>query len=234
MKIKRKLRNVLIIIVIIGTLVPILLFINNFAILQKIYYKVNYEGNVQNFENIVEKSELFEYQKYCKYRNYLGEGYNISGSDNYIDREFIESLKLKIDKDKEKFHLYPFHQYNFIYSLEVSNESLIYLTYNNNSIIKAEYANHTEMFTADWSYYENNILFWAGHWYLNFTQIPFAPNMSSTIILNNIFLVKMNLEYNYHYSLGGSEGLIFEQFLIFNSNFQTIFVYIPLTSLMVA
>ncbi len=236
MKIKRKLKKVLIIIiVIIGFFVPTLLFINNFAILQKIYYKVNYEGNVQNFENIVEKSELFEYQKYCKYRDFWGEGYNLSRSDYYhIDREFIESLKLKIDEDKEKFHLYPFHQYNFIYSLEASNESLIYLTYNNNSIIKAEYANQTEIFTARRGFFENKTLFWVENWYLNFTQIPFAPNMSSTIILNNIFLVKMNLEYNYHYSLGGSEGLIFEQFLIFNSNFQTIFVYIPLTPLMVA
>ncbi len=208
-----------------------MLFINNFAILTKIYYKVNYEGNVQNFENIVEKSELFEYQKYCKYRNYLGEGYNISGSDNYIDREFIESLKLKIDKDKEKFHLAPSYQYHriFIYSLEVSNESLIYLTYNNNSIIKAEHANQTEIFTADLDYYENNSSLWAGHWYLNFTQIPFAPNTSSTIILSNIFLVKMNLEYDIALGFGASEHLTIEQFLIFNSNFQIMLVYIPLS-----
>ena len=225
----KKKRVYVLIIIIIGIIIPFSLIINNFAILTKIYYKVNYEGNGQNFENLIEKSELFEYQKYCKYRTFMGEGYNISGSDNYIDREFIESLKLKIDKDKEKFHLYPFYQRNFKYSLEVSNESLIYLTYNNNSIIKSEYANQTEIFTANRDYYENNTLFWAGHWYLNFTQIPFAPNMSSTIILSNIFLVKMSLEYDIAWGLGGAENLKIEQFLIFNSNFQIMFVYVPLS-----
>ncbi|NVM38327.1 MAG: hypothetical protein HWN81_22220, partial [Candidatus Lokiarchaeota archaeon] len=214
-----------------GLIIAFSLIINNSIILTRIYYIINYKGNFQNFDSIIEKSELFEYQKYCKYRNFWGEGYNISGSDNYIDREFIESLKLKIDKDKEKFHLAPFYQYqrNFIYSVEVSNESLIYLTYNNNSIIKAEYVNQTDIFTADWDYYENKTLFCAGHWYLNFTQIPFAPNMSSTIILSNIFLVKMDLEYDIGWGFGANENLIMEQFLVFNSNFQIMFVYIPLS-----
>ncbi len=225
----RKRVYVVIIIIIIGIIIPFSLIINNFAILAKIYYKVNYEGSIQNSENIIEKSELFEYQKYCNYRTFMGEGYNISGADNYIDREFIESLKLQIDKDKDKFHIVPSYRRNFIYSFEVSGESLIYLTYNNNSIIKAEYANQTEIFTADSDYYENNTLFWAGHWYLNFTQIPFAANMTSTIILSNIFLVKMSLEYNFARGFGGSENLKIEQFLILNSNTQIMFVYIPLS-----
>ena len=230
MKIERKLINLLIIIIIIGLVVPILFFVNNFAILTRIYYKVNYGVNVQNFDTIIEKSELFDYLKYCKYRDYQSEVHNLSRYDtNYhIDRKFIESLKLQIEKDKEKFHFYPFFIHIFIYSLEVSNESLIYLTYNNNSIIKAEYADHTEIFAAEWGYYENNSLFWVGNWYLNFTQIPFAPNISSTIILSNIFMVKMNLHYKYDHGLGESEALRMEQFLIFNSNFQTVFVYNPL------
>ena len=95
---------------------------------------------------------------------------------------------------------------------------MIYLSYNNNSIIKAEYANQTELFRAGF-----------GHWYLNFTQIPFAPNMSSTIILSYIFLVKMSLEYDIAWGFGGAENLKIEQFLIFNSNFQIMSVYIPLS-----
>ena len=80
-------------------------------------------------------------------RDDSGKVHNISDVDYiyHIDREFIESLKLQIEDDKKKFHFYPFFSHNFIYSLEVTNESLIYLTYNNNSIIKAEYANHTEI-----------------------------------------------------------------------------------------
>jgi len=209
----------------IGIIIPSSLIINHFTILTRIYYRVNYKGNIQNFENLIEKSELFEYQKYCNYRTFMGEGYNISGANNYIDREFIESLKLQIDKDKDKFHIAPSYRRNFIYSFEVSNESLIYLTYNNNSVIKAEYSNYTEIFTADLDYYENNTLFWAGHWYLNFTQIPFALNMSTTIILSNIIIVKMSLEYDF-----GSENLMIEQYLIFNSNFQIMFVYIPISA----
>ena len=222
---KRKQVYVLIIIIMIGIIIPSSLIINHFTILTRIYYRVNYKGNIQNFENLIEKSELFEYQKYCNYRTFMGEGYNISGADNYIDREFIESLKLQIDKDKDKFHIAPSYRRNFIYSFEVSNESLIYLTYNNNSVIKAEYSNYTEIFTADLDYYENNTLFWAGHWYLNFTQIPFALNMSTTIILSNIIIVKMSLEYDF-----GSENLMIEQYLIFNSNFQIMFVYIPISA----
>ncbi len=42
-------------------------------------------------------------------------------------------------------NLYPFYRYNFIYSFEVTSEFLIYLTCNNNSIIKAEYGDHTEI-----------------------------------------------------------------------------------------
>ncbi|KKL67608.1 hypothetical protein LCGC14_2133270 [marine sediment metagenome] len=225
---KRKLIKV---IIIVGIIVPFSLIINNFMVFIRIYYKINYDANVQNFESIIEKSELFEHEKYCKYRDFQGEVHNLSRYDStyHIDREVIDSLKLEIDKDKENFHFYPFYNHNFIYSLEVSNESLVYLTYNNNSIIKAEYADHTEIFTAEWDYYESGPLFWEGNWYLNFTLIPFAPNISSTIPLNNIFLVKMNLLYHYDYNLGGSEALRIEQFLIFNSNLQTLFVYIPLT-----
>jgi len=237
-KIKKKLIYALAIILLAVTITPIALLINNSIILTRIYYRVNYGVNVQNFDTIIDKSELFDYLKYCKYRDWWGEVHNLSRSHYsnqcHIDREFIESLKLRIEEDKKKIHLFPFHEQNFIYSLEVTNESLIYLTYNNNSIIKAEYADHTEIFTAEWDHYENGTLFWLGNWFLNFTQIPFAPNMSSTIILSNIFLVKMNLHYKYVYSLGDSEALTIEQFLIFNSNFQTVFVYTPLRSFSLA
>ncbi|MFX1574866.1 MAG: hypothetical protein ACFFB0_19180 [Promethearchaeota archaeon] len=232
---KRKKWGYIVITIIIGLIITFGLFINNFIILTRIYYKINYEGDIQNFKSVIKKSELFEYQKYCKYRDYWGEVHNLSRSDSYyhIDREFIESLKVQIDEDKKKFHLFPGYQDNFIYSLEATNKSLIYLTYNNNSIIKAEHANHTEIFSADGGYYENESRFWVENWYINFTQIPFALNMAFTITLSNIILVKMNLEYNYYYNLGESESLIFTQFLAFNSNFHTMFVYIPLTSLMV-
>ncbi|MFX1314027.1 MAG: hypothetical protein ACFFHD_15685 [Promethearchaeota archaeon] len=158
----------------------------------------------------------------------------------HIDKNLIESLKLQVEKDKKEFHIFPYQNFvgywhKLIYAFEIMNESLIYLTYNNNSIFKAEYANHTEIFFAD-SWYENNSLVWIGNWYLNFTLIPFASDMSSTIILNDIFLVKMSLNYDFFYKrlfFGTvSEILQFEQYLCFNSNLQILFVYFPLASIL--
>ncbi|MHA2127358.1 MAG: hypothetical protein ACXABO_14385 [Promethearchaeota archaeon] len=239
MKIKRKRAYILVIIIVIiiiaGLIIPLSLIINNSIILTRIYYDINYKGSVQNLETIIEKSELFEYEKYCKYRDYEGVVHNNISDVDYlyhIDRDFIESLKPQIDEDKKKFHLYTGFQHNFIYSVEVTNESLIYLTYNNNAIIKAEYANQTEIFAAKRGI-ENGVRFWLGNWYLNFTQIPFAPSSSSTIKLNNTILVRMYLEYRYSYSWGGSGDIRIEQFLCFNSEVQTMFVYFPLTYLSV-
>ncbi len=227
---KKKLKKVLLIllIIIIGLIIPSSLIINNLMILPRIYYIENFEVNVQNSGSLIEKSELFEYEKYCKYRTHNGEISNLWDSFPYyyIDREFIENYKVKIDNDKTKFHLLPYHSQNFIYSLNVSNESLIYLTYNNNTVIKAEFADHTDIFTAKWEQWVDNTPYWDGSWYLNFTQIPHALNMSSTIVLNNIFLVKMNFEY-VHSSWFLGEDLRIEQYLIFDSNFQIILVYIP-------
>ncbi|KKL63618.1 hypothetical protein LCGC14_2173320 [marine sediment metagenome] len=220
--------------IIIGIIIPSSIIINHFTILTRIYYKVNYDTNIQNFDDIVEKSELFDYLKYCKYRGVgiKGEIQNLSRSDSsyHIDRIFLESLRIKIEEDKKKFQIFPFHELNFIYSFEVTNESLIYLTYNNNSIIKAEYADHTEIFSVERSRYENGSLFWVGNWYLNFTQIPFALNDSSTIMLSNIFLVKMNLVYNDVFNFWRASFLTIEQYLFFNSDFQVMLVYFPMES----
>ena len=155
------------------------LIINNYIILTRIYYKINYKIEIQNSEIIIEKSELFEYHLF--FAVYY-----------HIDRDIVEALKSKIEDDKEKFHFSPLYRHILIYSLEATNESLIYLTYNNNSIIKVDYVNQTEIFVV-----QSN---WERNWYLNFTLIPPTSSISSTIILNNVILVKMNLNYDYIYS----------------------------------
>ncbi len=224
-------------IIIAGLVIPFSLIINNSIALSRIYYEINYKGDLENLETIIEKSELFEYDNYCKYRDSWGEGpLNISDysySYYFIDKEFIESLKLQITEEKKKFHLYTGDLYNFKYSMEVTNESLIYLTYNNNNIIKAEFANHTEIFAADrvWDYsYNRYTSNWEGKWYLNFTQIPLAPTNSSTIALTDTILVKMNLEYHYSCGWGCYGDVKIEQFLCYNSDIQMIFVYAPPSS----
>ena len=233
---KSKLVYIPVILIITGLIITFSIVINNSIILTRIYYKIDYKGNVQNFESIINKSEGFEYQKYCLCRDYGGIVYNLSDNAylHHIDREFIESLKLQIEKDKTNFHWFPFYSHNFIYSLEATNESLIYLTYNNNSIIKAEYVNQTEIFTARSGHYANSSLYWMGYWYLNFTHIPFAPNSSSTIALNDVFLVKMDLQYHHAYMFGGVTDLWIQPYLCFNSKYQVMFVYFPYIPLIVA
>ena len=223
---------IVVVIISAGITIPFILIINNSIALSGIYYEINYKGTVQNFEVLIEKSESFEYKKYCKYRDSWGEG-PVNTSEYYysnIDRDLIDSLKLKIDIEKEKFHLYPHDCYTLFYSVEVTNQSLIYLTYNNNNIIKAEYANHTEIFSAErvWDYYNNNYTQnWEGNWYLNFTLIPFVPSNSYTIALNDTFLVKMNLEYQYSCGVACYGNIKMEQYICFNSNIKTTFVYFP-------
>ena len=81
-----------IIILIVGLIIPFSLIVNNSMVLSRIYYEINYKGDLQNLETIIEKSELFEYDKYCKYRDSWGEG-PINNSDCYycyIDKDFIE------------------------------------------------------------------------------------------------------------------------------------------------
>ena len=103
-----KISAIIIIVGLAGIIIPISLIINNSRILSRIYYEINYNGSVQNLEPLIEKSELFEYEKYCKYRNSWGEGpLNTSGYYyKNIDREFIESLKMEIDREKKKFHFF--------------------------------------------------------------------------------------------------------------------------------
>lgn len=213
-----------------------LIVINHFLTLSRIYYKISYDGDVNDLQTIVEKSELFDYQKYCTLRDFEGTIYNLTSYAYFyhIDKNFIDSLKTKITNDQMKFQMNPFYAHHFTYSLDASNESLLYFTYNNNSIIKLDDGTHTDIFSARENHYGNSSTFWEGSWYLNFTLIPFSPNLNSTIQLNDSILVKMNLVYDYIYGNVGAESLLVDQFLCFNSNYQIVFVYIPINSLIVA
>ena len=213
-----------------------LIIINHFLILSRIYYKISYNGDVNDLEKIVEKSELFDYQRYCKYRDYEGNIHNITNSDYFyhIENDFIANLKTKIINDREKFHIFPFYGHNFVYSLEATNESLIYATYNNDSIIKLEDSTHSEIFNNLFGYHEGNPIFRDDYFYVNFSIIPFALDLNSTIQINNSIIVKMNLDYDYDYGINGAEDIIVEQYLCFNSNYTIIFISFPKASRIIA
>jgi hypothetical protein len=208
-----------------------IVFFNNFIISTRIYYNVAYRGDVQDLQSLIEKSESFNYEKYCKYRGYSREVENITEGNHskHIDREYINSLKQEIEEDKEKFHLWPFYKHYFNYSFEATNESLITLTYNNHSVIEAEYADGQKIFRADNNTYSENNSPCLGIWYLNFSHIPYAPNQKSNVSLNNVIMVKMFLEYDHVYGNVGAENFKIEQYLCLDSNLEMLFIYIPLT-----
>ena len=142
----------------------------------------------------------------------------------------LKSLKKELSSDSKRFHWWFGHYHYFDYLLKVTEERKLYFTYNNNTIIGAQYENYEDIFVVERNYNTKKRI---GNWYINFTQVPFVVNQTS-ISLNNTFLVKMILKYDY---LFGNVGGIFyevEQFLVLDAKFQVIFIYIPLFPVMVA
>lgn len=219
-----------------ASVIFIVLLCNNLIISTGIYYSINYRGEVHNLEKLIDKSESFEYEKYCQYHGYTGEIQNITESthSSYIDRERINSLKQRIERDKSAFHIFHSYKHNFNYSFNATNESIIRLTYNNNSIIEATYEDGKKIFTAENSSEFSENLFWMGIWYLNFSQIPYPSNEQTTVTLNNVFLVKMSFKYAHFYANLGAQFYEIRQFIAFNSDLEPIFVYLPLTEILMA
>ena len=211
--------------------ISIILIINNFIIFSRIYYRVYYEVNLPNSDEIIEKAENFDYLKYLKMHDPYGEIQNLSKFNiNYIDREFIDFLKGKINRDNKRFHLWPSYYHNFIYTFNATEESKLFFSYNNNTIFNATYETQKPIFIVPPPIWFNFI----GSWFINFTQVPHVVNQSSTILLNNTILVKMILKYDYLFGNLGGEFYQIEQYVILNSNLQVIFIYVPATQLIVA
>jgi hypothetical protein len=228
---RKKTKKALIISISVVFSISMILFINNFIIISRIYYRVYYEVNLPNSDEIIEKAETFDYLKYLKMHGPYGEIQNFSKFNfNYIDREFIDFLKGKINRDNKRFHLWPGYYHNFIYIFNTTEESKLYFSYNNNTIFNATYENQKAIFIVD----PPSEFYFIGSWFINFTQVPHVVNQSSTILLNNTILVKMILKYDHLYGNVGGEFYQIEQYVILNSSLHVIFIYTPHTSFMVA
>ena len=85
----------------------------------------------------------------------------------------MDYLKEKVDRDYLTFHWWPAHYHYFTYFFEATEESLLYFTYNNTTIFRAEYENYEEIFNIESS---DNYCYWeeklCGSWYINYTQVP--------------------------------------------------------------
>lgn len=230
-KLPKKVLFVLLPIIIVSS-ISIGLLTNNFIVLSRIYYKVNYEIVLPNSEDVIETAETFDFLRYVKYHNPDGEIFNLSKFNyNYIDREYIDHLRHKIDRDKRKFHLLPYYSHILYYTFNATEISKLCFSYNNYSIFNATYENGDEIYIGEYNTHTKN---YYGNWYVNFSLIPSVISQSSTLLLNNTILVKMILEYDYVYGNVGAEYINIEQYMVFNSNLQIIFVYIPLIQMIVA
>jgi hypothetical protein len=208
--------------------------IGNNTVLKRIYYTEIYEVYADVPDTIVDLVETLEYQSLIQYHGANGEVYNITSTTHlnlhYFDRDYIEFLKQLLRSDSMRFHWWSGHRHYFHYYLKITEEAKIYFTYDNNTIIEAQYESYEDIFVVRRLY---GALRRSGNWYVNYSQIPFVANVT-TISLNNTFLVKMRLKYDYLYGTLGGEFFEVNQFLVLDSHFRVILIFIPHFQLMVA
>jgi hypothetical protein len=196
----------------------------NFIALSKIYYHIEYEINIPNSNEIIDKVETFEYPHFLKKYSYSGRIQNVSQFNEcptqYIHRGCIEYLKDLINRDRRKIFFSPGYYHNLNYKFNATEQEKLYLSYSNTTIFNATYESSKEVFLVPWSDFHSTFY---GNWYINFTYVPYVFNHSNTILLENIILVNMFL----HYSISrfAGEGHLINQYIGLSSNLQIIFIY---------
>ncbi|MFX1324050.1 MAG: hypothetical protein ACFE8N_03775 [Promethearchaeota archaeon] len=207
------------------------LLLNNFIISLRIYYAEFYYVDLPNSEEIIEKAETFDYLEHVKMHNQHGEVYNLSKFGiQYIDRDYINYSKEKVYRESKNFHLWPGYHFLISYTFNATLESKLYFTYNNNTVFNATYETDTTIFETKVGTWVDYI----GSWYINFTQVPYVVNQSSTILLNNTILVKMILNYDHLYGNLGGMFYRIKQYVVFNSELQVILICTPAVPIAVA
>ncbi len=211
----------------------------NAIVLNNIYFRINYEVNIADSDNIVDRFETFEYYQYLKKHDRYGETHDISKFNqsvyqsfyNYIDREYIDYLINKINQDRKKFHWWLGHYHHLSYTFNATEHSRLYFAYSDTTIYNATFENMEEIFVVESDWESDN---YVGNWYINFTYVPSVGDEPIIIPLNDTILVKMFIEYDY---LFGNVGGIFyqiPQYIALSSDLQIIFIYVPLTGIIVA
>jgi hypothetical protein len=211
---------------IIPLLIIISLFVNNSLILNNIYYHLVYETDILDSSDIIDKLETFEYHRYLIYHEGVGGGQNISKFNpsfpefNYINRDCIEYIKSKINEDRQKFY-FAFYRHCLLYRFNETERSKVFFSYNYTTIFNATNHNNETIFSVDYNEYYRSYI---GSWYINFTQVPNVLNKSYTLLLKNIILIKMLVDYSITRYAG--EGHYIRQYIALSSDLQVIFIYI--------
>lgn len=137
----------------------------------------------------------------------------------YVDRDLIDFLKNRIKNDIG-FRLLPFYQHNLRYSFLGKHHSKLNLTYNDNWIYNIKEENNQSLVlsqTTSWS--ESNL-------YLNFNLIPHVHKEITTLILNNVFFVKMKVDYVWVCGYICYHDHSHEQYLLLDENLDIILIFL--------
>jgi hypothetical protein len=190
-------------------------FYNAITIKARVYYDIKYEVELPLKEEIISKAEDFDYATYLN-----KEIVRFSQFEGFINTNLIHTLRKHIENDT-KFHWDLFYEHFLQYHFFAKNQQVIYLTYNNDTIF-------------DLNDKENNSLISVrrNSWgdvacYVNFTRLPYVYNENSTILLEDIIFIEMDLNYGYY--CGSLCGLWYEihQYLILSLTLDVLAIYLP-------
>ena len=197
-------------------------FYNAIIIRPRIYYRIKYNVELSNKEELINKVENFNYTAYLNNYFELYEVYK-----RYIDIDFVNFLKSRIENDTY-LHWELNYRHYLNYNFQAENHSELYLTYNNNSILNIKDHDNSSIILVE--HYEWDEV----AWYLNFTQIPFVYSENSTIMLEDMIFIEMRIDYGYN--CGSLCGLWYfiEQYLLLDQNLDIALIFIPYSYMIVA
>lgn len=195
-------------------------FYNAIVVRSRIYYTINYNVELSNKEELITKVENLNYTAYLNNYLELNEFYK-----RYIDIDYVNSLKSRIENDTY-LHWELNYRHFLIYNCYAENHSMLYLTYNNNSIFNVKDHDNSSLIEH---YQWDEVA-----WYLNFTQIPYVYSENSTIMLEDMIFIEMRIDYGYY--CGSLCGLWYfiKQYLLLDQNLDIVLIFIPYSYIVVS
>jgi hypothetical protein len=206
---------------VIGIILTRILY-NLFVIKPKIYYIIEYNVDLSNREEIIQKAENFNYANYL-HSCHPDLWYDMNC---YIDSDLILPLKNRIETDDFSIFQkhWPKYQHNLHYYFLAENHSKLYLTYNNHTIFSVKDHNNESIFAReDYIFTEmvEDITL-----YLNFTQISYAHTETSIEVLNDLILIEMDLEYAWVCGFVCVHSHSFEQYLLLDDSLNVALIFV--------
>jgi len=213
---REKSRCILLVSILVAGIIIVPVLYNLIVIRPRIYYKIEYNINLSNREEIIHKVENLDYTAYLYNFHH---DYMDTGISSYVDRDLIHLLKNRIENDIG-IKLWPYYEHYLHYFFMGENHSRLYLTYSDNRIFSLNDKNNQSLLLRGDYYWEEF------DWYLNFNQIPHVYSNKSTLILNELIFVEIIMKYEWHCGYICLHQHSFEQYLLLNEDLEVILILI--------